>query len=99
MIRLVGREIGAVSFTAMPNAHHLYHFGPIVDLVDNAIVAYAVTSIATRPCNFLAPSRSWVLGKCLQMGDDSFVDSARKGFKSRFGGAFKKNLMHPSLAP
>src|SRR5947208_11767672 len=68
----------------MPNPHHLYHFGSIVDFVDDAIIAYTDTPLATGPCNFLAPSRSWVLGKCFQVGDDSIVNSPRKGaFKSR----------------
>gem|GEM_PF-6965744 len=72
-------DLLTVSFASVPNPHHLYYFGSIVNFVDDAIVAYTNTPIATGPCNFLASSRSWVLGKCLQMGDDSFVNSPRKG--------------------
>src|SRR5215472_14310333 len=64
-------QLSTINFASMPNPHDLYNFSFIINLVDDAIVAYTNTPIATGPCNFLASSRSWVLGKCLQMGDDS----------------------------
>jgi len=49
-------QLSTINFTSMPNPHHLYYFGSIVNFVDDAIVAYTSTPVATGTGNFLHPA-------------------------------------------
>ena len=83
----------------MPNSHNLYNFSSIVDFVDDAIIAYASTPVAAGPCDFSCIQQVVGFVKALLGGRRFDRKQPAKGPLISFGGAFKKNLMHPSPAP